>query len=70
MSLRYPFGNISALSNSMVELLTDEALRGQLSSNSVAFASQFGWQKICAKFEAVLRKAIEDHQASRVARLV
>jgi glycosyltransferase involved in cell wall biosynthesis len=65
--LRYPFGQIDALSKSIVEILTDDRLYEQLSGNGVEFASHFGWRQIGAQYEAVLQKAVDDRLARRAA---
>lgn len=66
--LRYPFGQIDALSKSIVEILTNDELYERLSDNSRAFASHFGWREIGSQYEAVLQKAVDDRQAARLAR--
>lgn len=65
--LRYPFGRIDALSKSLVEILTNQELYEQLSGDGLDFASHFGSRQIGAKYEAIIRKAVDDRQASRVA---
>lgn len=66
--LRYPFGQIDVLSERMVEILTDDALYKRLSSNSVAFAANFAWKDLGAKYEKTLLKAVDDRRAARLAR--
>jgi glycosyltransferase involved in cell wall biosynthesis len=65
--LRYPFGQIDALSKSIVEVLTDDRLHERLSEHSLAFASNFGWRNIGSQYEAILRKAVEDRETARIA---
>lgn len=55
--LRYRFGRTDELSDALVEVLTDDELRARLSANSVAFAKQFRWSSVGAKFESVVRAA-------------
>jgi glycosyltransferase involved in cell wall biosynthesis len=66
---RYPFGQIDVLSKSIVAILTDDSLHERLSANGLAFASNFGWRHIGSQYEAVLRKAVDDRESSRIAHL-
>lgn len=65
--LRYPFGNIDALSNAIVEVLSDDALHAKLSANGLAFARKFSWQSVGSQFEEVVRTAAASHSADRAA---
>lgn len=56
--LRYPFGDTAALARSIIAILEDDELYGRLSANSVAFAKQFAWASVGARFERVLELAI------------
>lgn len=56
--LRYPFGDTAALARSIIAILRGQELYDQLSANSVAFAKQFAWGRVGAKFERVLELAI------------
>ena len=55
--LRYRFGEVGALAQSMVRLLTDDDLYERLSRNARVFAQQFGWQHVGAHFERVVAHA-------------
>ena len=59
--LRYPFGDILALSESILRLLKDENLYAQLSRNSIAFAREFGWRKVGAQFEDLVKLTMKRH---------
>jgi glycosyltransferase involved in cell wall biosynthesis len=55
--LRYPFGDIQALSDSMLRILTDRDLRGRLAYNALEFARTFTWEDIGQRFEQVVQRA-------------
>jgi glycosyltransferase involved in cell wall biosynthesis len=55
--LRYPFADIAALASSIVRLLKDDGLYDRLSTQSLAFAGQFGWRQVGAQFEGLLELA-------------
>jgi glycosyltransferase involved in cell wall biosynthesis len=59
--LRYEFGNIDGLSTALTRVLTDDDLYRQLSENCLEFAHQFGWRSVASRYEAVLLKAVADH---------
>jgi glycosyltransferase involved in cell wall biosynthesis len=67
--LRYPFGQIDALSACIVEVLTDSGLHERLSANALAFASDFGWKRIGSQYEAILQQVVEKRETARIARL-
>lgn len=52
--LRYPFGDIQALSDTAVRLLKDAALYSQLSHNALANVERFRWSRVGAEFERVV----------------
>jgi glycosyltransferase involved in cell wall biosynthesis len=56
--LRYPFGDIKALAARIVEMLEDDALHAQLARNSLERAAGYGWSRIGAQFESVVRRAV------------
>jgi glycosyltransferase involved in cell wall biosynthesis len=56
--LRYPFGDITRLADLIVQVLTDDELRQRLAANGVAFARDFGWQRVGAQFERVIEHAV------------
>jgi glycosyltransferase involved in cell wall biosynthesis len=43
--LLYPYGDVDALSASMVRLLKDTKLRDELGRNALAYAAEFTWDK-------------------------
>ncbi len=55
--LRYPFGDVSALGNRLVELLTDAGLYSRLSKNALENAKRYSWSRVGAEFEEVVRRA-------------
>jgi glycosyltransferase involved in cell wall biosynthesis len=56
--LRYPFGDIKALAARIVELLQDDAVHSRLSQNGLERVACFGWSRIGAQFERVVRQAV------------
>ncbi len=65
--LRYPFGDIDAMGEAIVELLSDEQLRIELSTNGLAFAKGFGWQTVGSQFEAIVEMAAATRPTNRLA---
>ncbi len=55
--LRYPFGDTRALAARIVQLLQDDALHERLSKNAMERTECFGWSRIGAQFEQVVRRA-------------
>ena len=65
--LRYPFGDISSLADSVIQVLTDDELYTRLSANSMKFVKDFAWWKVGAQYEEVLQRALNrDKQAPAV----
>lgn len=60
--IRYAFGDIRALSDSIVRLLRDGALYNRVSVQSQAFARQFGSRQVGAQFEELIQQALECRQ--------
>lgn len=58
--LRYEFGQIEALSQRIIEVLTNDELYARLSANSLAFAKQFGWRRVGAQYAGIVRDALAD----------
>jgi glycosyltransferase involved in cell wall biosynthesis len=52
--LRYPFGDIHALGDRIVQLLQDDALYSRLSQNALKYAERFSWSRVGAEFERVV----------------
>jgi len=63
--LRYPFGEIDELSQRITRLLTDDEQHARLSSNSVAFAREFSWEKVSKQYEAIVQQAALDGRPRR-----
>ncbi len=57
--LRYAFGEVDALSQTIVGLLQDSGLRRRLAANSRAFADQFTWSKVGLRFEGLVLRATQ-----------
>jgi glycosyltransferase involved in cell wall biosynthesis len=55
--LRYPFGDIQALSVAIRRVLTDADLRDRLSANAFEFARNFTWEDVGRRFERIVRQA-------------
>ena len=55
--LRYPFGEIGALSKALIDLLTDDALCARLSANALTFARRFSWHEVGSQYEDVVQRA-------------
>jgi glycosyltransferase involved in cell wall biosynthesis len=62
--LRYPYGEIGDLSAALVKALSDDPLWLDLSANARAFAKDFAWRNIGARYEAIIQAAAG--QVSRV----
>lgn len=48
--LLVPSGNINALANSIINIITDNALRNELGRNALEYARRFDWDKSSEKF--------------------
>jgi glycosyltransferase involved in cell wall biosynthesis len=55
--IRYPFGDIPALSARIVRLLQDESLYSRLSRNSLERVKSYSWSRVGAQFEKVVAEA-------------
>jgi glycosyltransferase involved in cell wall biosynthesis len=60
--LKYPFSDVEALAERLVQVLSDDALFARLSRNGREFAKKFTWRFIGAQFEQVVENAA--HQTS------
>jgi glycosyltransferase involved in cell wall biosynthesis len=58
--LRYPFGDINALGQRLIDLCLNDQLYARLSSSGLAFASQLSWRTVCSQYEKVLHHAVDD----------
>jgi glycosyltransferase involved in cell wall biosynthesis len=54
--LRYPFGDIDALAQRLIELLRDSELHSSLAAGGRLFAQDFSVERIGAQFEAVVSR--------------
>jgi glycosyltransferase involved in cell wall biosynthesis len=57
--LRYPFGDIPALAERIVRLLTDKPLYSELSLNAATQVQRFRWSLVGAEFEQVVSQLAE-----------
>ena len=55
--LRYPYGDLNALANATIQVLTSDALYDALSASAFAFARQFPWSRAGAEYERVILSA-------------
>lgn len=60
--LRYPFEDVSALADSIIQILTDDEVYARLSANGLAFARQFAWRKVGAQYEELLKLVINNRR--------
>jgi glycosyltransferase involved in cell wall biosynthesis len=56
--LRYPYGDIAALSSAICKVLEDDQLHARLSQNGREFAQGFAWRKIGAQYADVVEHAV------------
>jgi glycosyltransferase involved in cell wall biosynthesis len=56
--LRYPYGDIAALSSAICKVLEDDQLHARLSQNGREFARGFAWRKIGAQYADVVEHAV------------
>jgi glycosyltransferase involved in cell wall biosynthesis len=54
--MRYRFGDVDGLGDTLVELLTNDELYGRLSANSREFATRFRWQEVSGRYASVLER--------------
>jgi D-inositol-3-phosphate glycosyltransferase len=64
--LRYPFGDVRALAQTIIRITTDDRLHEQLARQSLAFARQFEFRTICREYERVLLEAVSARSSRRV----
>ena len=56
--LRYPFGDTKALAARIVQLLQDDDLYSRLSRNASERVACYGWSRVGAQFESVVRQLV------------
>jgi glycosyltransferase involved in cell wall biosynthesis len=52
----FPYGDVPALAEKLVRILTNEALRKQLELGGLAWADRFSWDTASEKLEALLHE--------------
>jgi glycosyltransferase involved in cell wall biosynthesis len=63
--LLYEYNNIEQLSNSIINVLTDNELREKLNTGSLEWAAQFSWDKSAEMMIDVIYQTIEQFNAKR-----
>jgi len=56
--LVYPFGGIDALSEAIVELISDDEMWTKMSNNALLWASKFNWERSTKNFAIILKNLI------------
>jgi glycosyltransferase involved in cell wall biosynthesis len=59
--LKYPFGNIEALTQNLLRVLQNDQIYTCLSKHSIHFAESFKWSSVGGQFESLLELAIGRH---------
>ena len=54
--LLVPYGDVKALANAIIKVLSEEELREKLSGNAIKWAERFSWEKTAEEFEKILEK--------------
>lgn len=65
--LRYPFGDVKALGDRMVQIFEDESLHSRLSRNALERVADFSWSRVGARFEQIAVAAAARRQPDHVA---
>jgi glycosyltransferase involved in cell wall biosynthesis len=65
--LRYPFGDIKALEDRIVQLLQDDSLHSRLSHNALERVAAYSWSRVGARFEQIALAAAGRRQPDHVA---
>jgi glycosyltransferase involved in cell wall biosynthesis len=65
--LRYPFGDVPALSMRLIELLDNDSLHSKLSLSALENVKRFGWSRVGAEFERVVAGLIPHSQPAPTA---
>jgi glycosyltransferase involved in cell wall biosynthesis len=58
--LLVPYGDIKALANAIIKVLSEDELRAKLSKNAIKWAEKFSWEKTAKEFEKILEKIIDE----------
>jgi glycosyltransferase involved in cell wall biosynthesis len=66
--LRYQFGNIQALAQAMIRIVSDDNLYAELADRSISFAQLFEFRSVCSQYERVLLDTVAG-RPSRARRL-
>jgi glycosyltransferase involved in cell wall biosynthesis len=63
--LRYKFGDVQALADTIVRLLRDPGLHSTLSANAMSNAKRFSWTRVGAEFETIVRQVSQGAKSAR-----
>jgi glycosyltransferase involved in cell wall biosynthesis len=55
----YPYGDVDALAEKLLAILTDDALREWLQQGGLEWAERFNWDRAAVKFEQLLHEVLE-----------
>ncbi len=61
--LLYPYGDVRALGDAVVRILTDDGLRRRLVAQGLQWAAQFSWERVADDTEALIEETILDQRA-------
>ena len=61
--LLYPYGDVRALGDAVVRILTDDGLRRRLVAQGLQWAAQFSWEQVADDTEALIEETILDQRA-------
>jgi glycosyltransferase involved in cell wall biosynthesis len=53
-------GNVEKLSESIIRVLEDEALRKMLSINALEYSKNFSWDRTAQEFEKILKESVNE----------
>jgi glycosyltransferase involved in cell wall biosynthesis len=56
--LLVPYGDVDALADAVVRVLTDGVLRARLIANGIAWAARFSWDNVAADTQRLIEEAI------------
>lgn len=62
----YPFGDLEALANGIVKLISNEVVWRSLSTNAYEWAQKFTWERSSLKFEKVLADMLSKNNRSNL----
>jgi len=60
--LLVPYGDVKALANAIIKVLSEDELRAKLSKNAIKWAEKFSWEKTAKEFEKILEKVFNNDE--------